>query len=254
VNKLYKLLNLILKPLGFSLIRNELRADLPSLIRRLQKAGVELQVIYDVGAYKGKWTEGLKPHLKKDAHFFLFEPNSKFDSELRGTGFPVFKVLLSDKTEMKKFYSQEGSGDSYYPEKSVGNSAVIEMQVQATTLDELFSIASNELLLPDLMKIDTQGSEIDILKGSTRVVEDLKVLILECPIVKYNQGAPNIQEYLDFVIKLGFVPFQVIEIHILNNAFVQIDIAFISTKVFNTHFGNIDLEGFWQSTREYYGI
>ena len=145
MNKLYKLLNLILKPLGFSLIRNELRADLPSLIRRLQKAGVELQVIYDVGAYKGKWTEGLKPHLKKDAHFFLFEPNSKFDSELRGTGFPVFKVLLSDKTEMKKFYSQEGSGDSYYPEKSIGNSAVTEMQVQATTLDELFSIASNEL-------------------------------------------------------------------------------------------------------------
>jgi FkbM family methyltransferase len=254
MNKLYKLLNSILKPLGFSLIRNELRADLPSLIRRLQKAGVELQVIYDVGAYKGKWTEGLKPHLKKDVHFFLFEPNSKFDSELRGTGFPVFNVLLSDKPEIRTFYSQEGSGDSYYPEKSTGNIAVREMQVQATTLDDLFSIASNGLLLPDLMKIDTQGSEIDILKGSTRVVENLKVLILECPIVKYNQGAPNIQEYLDFVIKLGFVPFQVIEIHILNNAFVQIDIAFISAQVFNTHFGNIDLEGFWQSTREHYGI
>ena len=80
------------------------------------------------------------------------------------------------------------------------------------------------------------------------------MLILECPIVKYNQGAPNIQEYLDFVIKSGFVPFQVIEIHILNNAFVQIDIAFVSKKVFNEHFGNLDLEGFWQSTKEHYRI
>ena len=254
MDKLYKLINSILKPLGFSLIRNELRADLPGLIRRLQKAGVELQIIYDIGAYRGKWTEGLKPHVKKDAQFFLFEPNSKFDSELRSTGFPVFKVLLSDKSELKTFYSQEGSGDSYYPEKSIGNSVVAEVQIQTTTLDDLFSVASNGLLQPDLIKVDTQGSEIDILKGSTRVVKQLKVLILECPIVKYNQGAPNIQEYLDFVIKLGFVPFQVIEIHILNNAFVQIDIAFVSKKVFNEHFGNLDLEGFWQSTRDYYRI
>jgi len=254
MDMLYKFVNLLLANFGFSLIRNELRTDLPSLIRRLRKSGVDLNVIYDVGAYKGKWTQGLKPHLKNEAKFFLFEPNSKFEIELKSTGFPVFRVLLSNVSEVKTFYSQEGSGDSYYPEKSIGNGLVFEKRIQTITLDEMFADASNGLLPPDLMKIDTQGSEIDILMGATTLISTLKVLILECPIVKYNQGAPDIQEYLDSVIKHGFVPFQVVEIHLLNNVFVQIDIAFVSKVVFDHHFGNLDLEGFWQSTKEFYKI
>jgi hypothetical protein len=128
------------------------------------------------------------------------------------------------------------------------------MQLQTITLDEMFADVSNGLLPPDLMKIDTQGSEIDILKGAINLIRHLKVLILECPIVKYNQGAPDIQEYLDYVIKLGLVPFQVVEIHMLNDVFVQIDIAFVSKSVFDNHYKNLDSQGFWQSTREFYGI
>ncbi len=254
MEKFYRLINLFLLKFGYSLIRNELRTDLPSMIRRLKKSGVDLNVIYDVGAYRGKWTEGLKPHLKNGTKFFLFEPNSKFQMELKSTGFPVFKVLLSDVSSIRTFYSQEGSGDSYYPEKSIGNGPVTEMQLQTITLDEMFADVSNGLLPPDLMKIDTQGSEIDILKGAINLIRHLKVLILECPIVKYNQGAPDIQEYLDYVIKLGLVPFQVVEIHMLNDVFVQIDIAFVSKSVFDNHYKNLDSQGFWQSTREFYGI
>jgi FkbM family methyltransferase len=251
---LYRLSNLLFGYFGFSLIRNELRTDLPSLIRRLRNSGVDINVVYDVGAYKGKWTEGLKPYLKNGTKFFLFEPNSKFEIELKSTGFPVFRVLLSNISEVKTFYSQEGSGDSYYPEKSIGNGLVFEKRIQTVTLDEMYADASNGLLPPDLMKIDTQGSEIDILNGATTLVPSLKVLILECPIVKYNQGAPDIQEYLDMIIKLGFIPFQVVEIHMLNNVFVQIDIAFVSKVVFNHHFGNLDVEGFWQSTKAFYNL
>lgn len=254
MDKLYKFVNYLLSPFGLSVIRNALRTDLPSLIRRVRSAGVELNVVYDIGAYRGKWTEGIKTHLQKDVQFFLFEPNVKYEAELRSMGYPVFKVLLSNESKLRTFFSQEGSGDSYYPEKSLGNLVVNELQMQTTTLDEMFADASTKLLYPDLMKIDTQGSELDILKGAANVIKNLKILILECPIVKYNQGAPSIQEYIDAVIKLGFVPFQVIEIHILKNVFVQIDIAFVSQDVFNAHFGKLDQEGFWQSTKEFYGI
>ena len=251
---LYKLINSLLSQFGFFLIRNELRSDLPSLIRSMKKAGVDIRVVYDVGAYRGKWTEGLKPYLHKNALFFLFEPNAKYDSELRRTGHPVYRVLLSNKSKVLTFYSQEGAGDSYYPEKFLDGSVVKERNIQTTTLDEMFADASNNLMSPDLMKIDTQGSELDILQGSKSVIQNLKVLILECPIIKYNQGAPDIQEYLDTVIKLGFVPFKVIEIHTRHNVFVQIDIAFVSKQLFESHFVKLDMEGFWQNTREFYGI
>lgn len=254
MEKLYKVLNIILNSFGISLIRNELRADLPSLMRRLHSAGVEIKTIYDIGAFQGKWTSAVMKYVPKDTNFFLFEPNQNFSRELRATGHPVFHVLLSDKKETKIFYRQEGSGDSYYPEKIVDSKKVHEVKMQTTTLDEMYLDRKNLLKKPDFVKIDTQGSELDILQGSKETFKDLKVIVLECPIVKYNQGAPSIQDYIDTLIRFNFVPFQVVEIHILNEIFVQIDIAFISKWIFTEHFGNIDSNGFWQSTSEFYGL
>ena len=33
----------------------------------------------------------------------------------------------------------------------------------------------NKLLLPDFLKIDTQGSEIDILKGGKKILKNVKL-------------------------------------------------------------------------------
>ncbi len=96
-------------------------------------------------------------------------------------------------------------------------------------------MAENNLPLPDLMKIDTQGSELDILKGAEYCLKNASVLILELPLIRYNIGSPNIAEILEHLRSKRFIPFTVIQEHqiiddSINIGMAQIDIAFVKVQ------------------------
>ena len=90
----------------------------------------------------------------------------------------------------------------------------------------------NNLPLPDFIKVDTQGSEIDILKGSKKTLEKCKLILLECPIISYNNGAPNLNEYINYLNSIDFLPIDACEIHHIDKVFVQIDIIFLKKDIF----------------------
>jgi hypothetical protein len=57
----------------------------------------------------------------------------------------------------------------------------------------------------DFIKMDTQGSELDIINGGWAVVSHCKALQLEISIRPYNRGAPYGKEVFDRLKDLGFV-------------------------------------------------
>ena len=80
----------------------------------------------------------------------------------------------------------------------------------------------------DLIKIDTQGSEIDILKGGIETMKKASFIILEMPFLgEYNKGAPDFYDHIIFMKKHGFVPYDLPEQHRANGILIQIDIIFI---------------------------
>ena len=85
--------------------------------------------------------------------------------------------------------------------------------------------------------IDTQGSELDVLSGASTIIENAKLIYCECPIIQYNLGSPNIQEYLNFFKKINFIPVAVLEHHYLENILVQIDIMFMNYNTKNQFLG-----------------
>ncbi len=87
-------------------------------------------------------------------------------------------------------------------------------------------VSLNNLPLPDLIKIDTQGSELDILKGAQKSLEKCKLIYLECPIMEYNQGAPNFQDYITYMQAISYEPIDLCERHLINGRLVQVDILF----------------------------
>ena len=191
----------------------------------LKKIGVKINVVYDIGARYGRWSRGVSkifPHAK----FYLFEASDKCKSTLSAQSFPFFIEALSSKVKNVTFYEKNTPGDSYMKDKSIiyKNSAGITKKT--STIISL--IEQKKLPVPDFMKIDTQGSEIDILKGCGKYLKKVKLLYLECPIVNINQGAPDISEYLTFTKKAGFIPLDICEKHIHNNILLQIDILFIN--------------------------
>ena len=59
------------------------------------------------------------------------------------------------------------------------------------------------------MKIDAPGYELEILKGSGRMLETLKTVLLEVSLIEINQGAPLFAEVVSFMNDKGFVPYDI---------------------------------------------
>jgi FkbM family methyltransferase len=199
---------------------------IPFLIK--QKLAKEIRVVYDVGAHNGSWTNQVS-RILKSADFYLFEPNKNHNSQLEKTGFKYFNDVLSDQCKTIEWFGVGGLGDSYFKESSQSFENVSSIEIVTNTLNSY--VADRNLPVPQLLKIDTQGSELDIIAGSCNFISSVKYVLMECPLIEYNLGAPNIQKYLTTMSDLGFVPIDVTEIHYMNGKTVQIDIAFINEQI-----------------------
>jgi FkbM family methyltransferase len=202
------------------------------------KKGLPVNVIYDIGANNGSWSKLNKTGILENTEFILFEANKQHYDSLCGTGFKFFNTVLSspEKKSVTFFHrNSAGTGDSYYKEKSVLYQNDIGETHECRTLDSI--IEEHNLPLPDFIKIDTQGSELDILSGAKTAIQNASFILTECPIIEYNEGAPNIHEYLTFMKENNFVPVYLVEGHMMDNILVQIDIVFIKREVKERYLG-----------------
>ncbi len=208
------------------------------LLKKLASLPIEFHNVFDVGAYKGKWSQEVQKYFPK-ANFFLFEPNDVHNKEILKLGFKPFNLLLGKKSgEIVKFYGDGRTGDSFFLEKNptyLGTEKDVE-------LHSLFDIVqANNLPVPDFLKIDTQGSELEILLGAESLLTNVKVILLELPITRMNIGAASLTEIVDFMESRNFVPIHLSGIHLVIDILIQIDIAFLRRDLFIECFGHDDI-------------
>merc|ERR1712154_460862 len=81
----------------------------------------------------------------------------------------------------------------------------------------------------ELLKLDVQGSELEVLKGSSNLLKHVQVVSMEMNFaVVYNHGAPSFADYIIFMDSIGFAPFDIIEQHRLKaGILLQIDMLFV---------------------------
>lgn len=192
--------------------------------------GLAINTVYDIGACIGSWSADIKKACLTDSTFFLFEANERYIPVLSQSGFYFFTALLSSPNKgVVKFYNGTNTGDSYYKETTKWYDDQTSIDVQSYTLDQV--IEGHKLPSPDFIKIDTQGSELDILAGSESIIDKVSLIHVECPIIEYNSGAPKMQDYLDYFKSKNFIPVDVTEIHIGEDTLLQIDILFVRKDV-----------------------
>ncbi len=197
-------------------------------LHELQKANLDIKIIYDIGARYGKWSKAIAKIFTK-SDFYLFEASDKCLPELNQQKFQFFIAVLSSKKEIVSFYESDTAGDSYYEENTTYYNDSPVLEKETTTLDCLRE--ESNIPLPDFIKLDTQGSELDILKGAKNSLVNTKLIYVECPIIRYNKGAPNIQEYIDYMSSIDFIPIDVCENHFKHKILAQIDILFIKKSI-----------------------
>lgn len=199
------------------------RRRLAYVLTQMRRQGVRIDVVYDIGAHRGEWTKSVRARLP-GARFYLFEANAVHAAALRDSGDAFFIAVLSSESRLVDFYGTGGPGDSYYREATEHYSGVSPQRIETTTLDHL--VATHDLPLADLVKADVQGAELDVLRGGRHALKKAKLVLLECPLAEYNEGAPSMADYLRFMHESGFSPVAFVEAIWQQGAMVQVDVLF----------------------------
>jgi FkbM family methyltransferase len=194
-----------------------------SFVREMRKRGVTLNTVLDIGAHSGRWTKWISKALGRGAEFHLVEPQTKFGERLAKLG-KYYPLILSNEPREVAFYSIGGTGDSYLREVTSHYQGLEPTKQDAVPLHSVRGIPKRV----DLVKVDTQGSELDILRGFGETLKSVKLVILEVPLFVYNFGAPSFSEYLDFMEENGFFPWRILNEHRTENRLMQVDIGFVS--------------------------
>lgn len=213
-----------------------LERNCPVVIKELQDHGHQINVVYDIGANDGRWYKDWKPLLPK-SQFIMFEanPNTVLRHDIESHEKRFIQVLSDTDDNVVKFFlannGKESTGDSYYKELTFNYSEEKSVSLKTKTLNTM--IAENDLPLPDFIKMDTQGSEVDIMKGGSIALEYAKIALIEVSVMPYNTGAPIFNDYIDTMYSYGFVPSGVHHIAMRKGIVNQMDIVFTKSDINN---------------------
>ncbi len=196
--------------------------------------------VVDVGARLGDWAKEAKA-VWPDASFILIEANEECRESLKELPFPFQIAVLSDKVKEVDFYTLKdcATGSSYYRENTpffADDKVKIEKR-KTQMLDNILVTLPRELVLhhPTLLKLDTQGSELDILKGGEEFLKNVDAIVCEVGIMEYNIGAPLIIESSKFMADHGFFAAEQLDqiVHPLDHSkIIQVDILFLKLKTY----------------------
>ena len=186
--------------------------------------------ILDIGCGHGEWflkCNNFFPNSK----YLLFDGNKYNEKNLsilkKKYNNISYKIcLLSDKIKKLKFFNM-GYGSSVYEEKT-NFSREVELITSSTLEIELSKLDLNSS--NNIIKLDVQGSEIDILKGLGKKISFFEIIILETSVKEYNKGSPLFIDVINYMDQTNYTFYDIYDLKRLGNNssfLVQFDAIFV---------------------------
>jgi len=147
--------------------------------------GTDRPVLFDVGANEGDYSEQFL-RVFTNAQIFAFEPHPMTFSRLSkrvGARVLVNQVALGAEVGNARLYDRNDNGSSH---ASLNESVLsrihsvaepASVKVEVNTLDAFVDL--NGVQQIDFLKIDTEGNELDVLKGATRLLRAGRIRFIQ---------------------------------------------------------------------------
>lgn len=146
--------------------------------------------IFDVGCYIGEFSSTINKVISNDAKFYLFDPNPN----LKIKDFNFFNIALDKNNSKKKFYLNEFLPHSGSSLKKITmsdltwnftrklfllslNKKFKTLFVKTQTLDSFCK--EKNITKIEILKIDVEGSELDVLIGSKKMLKKINIIYIE---------------------------------------------------------------------------
>ena len=191
------------------------------------------RVIYDIGACILHWTrEAMKIWPEPECITIAFDAINEVEALYKSKGILYHIGVLSDEdNKLVKFYENKEmpGGNSYYKEIGHASADFVfpeDRYTEKNTMTLESVVQQKNFQMPDLIKIDVQGSELDILKGGINIINHAKYLIIELQSVQYNRGAPLEDVTIKYLKDNGW---EIVEAKFVDNG-PDADYLFINTR------------------------
>jgi len=167
------------------------------IIKFLIKNKIKISIFIDVGAHLGTYTNLIIKNYEK-CKVFMFEPQTRIFKTLKSRflkqkNILAFNYAISSKNGLKKLYVNKHDLTSTFLRFNLKNSwlnykaklfssSVKEMTkkieiVKTRTLKKI--IEAKKIKKIDLVKIDTEGHELEVLKGIGNKISKIKCILIE---------------------------------------------------------------------------
>jgi len=204
-------------------------------LEEVRDLGINPTVILDIGAHSGQFYRWAKRTWPTSA-IWMVEANEVHERILKnitlGTDDEYLIAVLGDEERDVTFYTRSDKphteGASYYKENAYWDIPQLVMQIpkRLQKLDNVF-----EDIQFDIIKMDTQGSELDIIKGGKNLCKKASAIILEVSLVDLNEGAPTYDEVIGFMDDFGFEEKMSIGEHYDGDKIIQKDLVFLNEEL-----------------------
>lgn len=204
--------------------------------KHIKELGFDPQVIVDCGAGWGVWIGQISP-LFPNAFSISIDANPWTGGKINNSTVTEIEVLSDEDDKEMIFYRKKEmieqgtfcTGDSLFKENTHHYQSIntIEEKVKTKTLKSIINKHHKNYI--DLLKIDTQGSELIIMKGLGNILNHIEFIEVECSILEYNLGGCNLIEIITFLNEI-FEIYDILELHYHNGFLAHIDILFKNKK------------------------
>lgn len=196
-------------------------------LQKLADRGHQVATVIDVGASNGQWTTVAR-RVWPESSALLIEAQpchrGALEAYCRTTprcGFVL--AAASDEPGGEVFFDDS---DPFGGLASTTESGAAKTRVPTTTIDH--EVRERGLVGPYLVKLDTHGYEVPILKGAEATLREASVAVIECYNFKIAEGCLLFWEMCAFMAERGFavIDFSEPMWRQRDGAFWQMDIFF----------------------------
>lgn len=183
---------------------------------------INLETVIDVGSNKGQFIlliEKLFPNktiysfepiteiLEKQKKFFHYKKNIFFYNFALGSSPSTKEFFITKRMDSSSFFKINKIKNKNFEIQSKKN-------IQIFTLDEV--MVNKEITKPILLKIDVQGYELEVLKGSDKILSKIDYLLIEVTDSEMYINQPISTEIIEYLQNRNF--------HIIKeNPYLKID-------------------------------
>ena len=207
------------------------RRTMGESMRNLARLGFCPRTLIDVGAAHG--TYDLYDPFPA-SHLLLIEPMQEFASALE-VACGAYKgeyVIAAAGAERGHIEIRFGSDltDSSLVVSSAETAPLKSRSVDMLRVDTL--VQERNLEGPYLLKIDVQGSEMDVIAGAKDILAQTEVIILETSLYRLGKKRPVFAEVVCDLDALGYSVYDMFDgvNRPLDGALAQLDVAFVKTE------------------------